>query len=149
MPECNSRFQATTYWQRTSNWKKSRFRNSLFSSDLHRGTHLGCVTRFRDSWAISRLFGRFHQKGGPAICGWRLGRSDANPYIRLRNEEGSLGLTNEPSCNRDGLCNPTEWRRPPRLTTGLTDFPPFRMSVSPKFLRENSHQFKSEWKFIS
>ena len=48
---------ANAYWQSTSNWKKVAFRNLLLSPDFHRGTHLGCITRFRDSWASSRLLG--------------------------------------------------------------------------------------------
>lgn len=36
--------------------KKVAFRKLTFSPDIHRGTHLGCITRFRDSWPSSRLF---------------------------------------------------------------------------------------------
>ena len=49
--------QAAAYWQATPNWKKRRFRNLLIFNNFHRGTHLGCITWFRDSWAVSRLLG--------------------------------------------------------------------------------------------
>ena len=47
--------EASASWQCARNWKNVAFRNLLISPDFHRGTHLGCITRFRDSWASSRL----------------------------------------------------------------------------------------------
>ena len=73
------------------------------------------------TWGVSRDFetlgpvrdfwGRFHQKGGPAIWPWRATPVVANTAISVRNEQGPLVVTNGPYSFRDGLCNPTEWRR--------------------------------------
>ena len=104
-------FHAVAYWHLASNWKKCRFRNLLFLNNFHRGTHLGCITWFRDFWASSRLLGPNWARVSPAICSPRFTPTVAKPYIPVRNKEGSLGLTSEPSCNRDGLWHPSEWRR--------------------------------------
>ena len=88
--------KATTYWQTTPNWKKTRFRNLLFSPDFHRGTHLGCVTRSRDSWASSRLLGSKRAGVSPAIRASRFTSIVANPYIPVPNKQG-------PPAGTDGL----------------------------------------------
>ena len=48
----------------------------------------------------------------------RITQKFVKPAVYLRNEQGPLVVTNEPCSFRDGLCNPTEWRRPPGLATG-------------------------------
>ena len=116
--------RAAAYWQITPNWKNLGFRNRQISNHLHRVTRWGLVTRFRDSWARSRLFGPHGRPPRHAIWGWPATPDVANPAIRAPNEQGPPVLTSGPCLDRDGLRNPIKWRRPRRLETGIEIRPP-------------------------
>ena len=85
------------------------------------------------SWAVSRDYetlgpvrdfsGRFGQRVSPAISLRRITPTLATPCIREPKDQGSPAFTDGPWLNRDGLCNPTEWRR--------AESNPRRMTVSP------------------
>ena len=64
---CDAGFHTLAYWQPAPNWKRRGFHKLLISNHFHRVTRWDRVTWFRDFGRRSRLLGRFHQTGSPAI----------------------------------------------------------------------------------
>ena len=55
----------------------------------------------------------------PVISSWSAPQTLANPAIRAPNDQSPPVGADGPCLDRDGLRNPTIWRRPRRLETGL------------------------------
>jgi hypothetical protein len=101
---------ANTYWQPAPNWKNLGFRKPPICNHFHRVTHWDRVTWFRDSWANSRLLGPQRARPRHAISVVTT-YTKSRKSLYIRNEQGPPAFTDGPCLNRDGLCNPTKWRR--------------------------------------
>jgi hypothetical protein len=136
--------RAVAHWQTTPNWKKVGRRNPPFSNHFYRVTRWGHVTRFRDSWPSSRLFGPRGPPPRHAIWPRRPRPIVANPCIRAKKSQGPPVGADGPCLDRDGLWNPIKWRRPRRLETGIEiRHPPgtCSRSIDMGFPSSNSHSW--------
>jgi hypothetical protein len=70
------------------------------------------VTQIRDSWASSRLFGpQWAATASRDLAAGDKRQSSQIPRYVGQNDQGPPVGAGGPCWNRDGLCNPTEWRR--------------------------------------